>query len=304
MEKIIEVKDLFKSFGEIKAVNGIDFFVEEGKLFAFLGPNGAGKSTTIDILSTLREKDSGEVWINGYELGKEDQLIRNCIGVVFQDSLLDNLLTVRENLYVRGSFYGIDKNKLDDVINDVSEKCGINDLLNRRYGKLSGGQKRRCDIARALLNIPRILFLDEPTVGLDPQTRQSIWHTIRDIQEKANTTVFMTTHYMEEASNADYIVIIDDGKIVASGTPQDLKSKYTSDKLIMWAKDISKILDYLKINNYKYSTKNDEIVVELNNSKESIPILEANKDFIMSFEVIKGTMDDVFISITGKEIRD
>lgn len=304
MKKIIEVRDLFKSFGEIKAVNGIDFFVEEGKLFAFLGPNGAGKSTTIDILSTLREKDSGEVWINGYELGKEDQLIRNCIGVVFQDSLLDNLLTVRENLYVRGNFYGIDKNKLDEVINDVSEKCGIHDLLNRRYGKLSGGQKRRCDIARSLLNIPRILFLDEPTVGLDPQTRQSIWHTIRDIQEKANTTVFMTTHYMEEASNADYIVIIDDGKIVASGTPQDLKSKYTSDKLIMWAKDISKILDYLKINNYKYSTKNDEIVVELNNSKESIPILEANKDFIMSFEVIKGTMDDVFISITGKEIRD
>ncbi|TJX67956.1 ABC transporter ATP-binding protein [Soehngenia saccharolytica] len=304
MEKIIEVKDLFKSFGEIKAVNGINFFVEEGKLFAFLGPNGAGKSTTIDILSTLRQKDSGEVLINGYELGKEDQSIRNCIGVVFQDSLLDNLLTVRENLYVRGSFYDIEKNKLDDVIKDVSQKCGINDLLNRRYGKLSGGQKRRCDIARALLNIPRILFLDEPTVGLDPQTRQSIWHTIRDIQEKANTTVFMTTHYMEEASNADYIVIIDDGKIVASGTPQDLKSKYTSDKLIMWAKDISKILDYLKINNYKYSTKNDEIVVELNNSKESIPILEANKDFIMSFEVIKGTMDDVFISITGKEIRD
>lgn len=304
MGKIIEVKDLVKSFGDVKAVKGIDFFVEEGKLFAFLGPNGAGKSTTIDILSTLRKKDSGEVWINGYELGKEDQSIRNCIGVVFQDSLLDDLLTVRENLYVRGNFYRKESNELDYIIRDVSDKCGISDLLNRRYGKLSGGQKRRCDIARALLNIPKILFLDEPTVGLDPQTRQSIWNTIRGIQEKANTTVFMTTHYMEEASNADYIVVIDDGKIVASGSPQDLKSRYTTDKLIMWTEKEEDVLNYLKLNNYKYSTKNDEIIVELNSSKEAIPILEANENIIVGFEVIKGTLDDAFISITGKEIRE
>lgn len=304
MGKIIEVKDLVKSFGDVKAVKGIDFFVEEGKLFAFLGPNGAGKSTTIDILSTLRKKDSGEVWINGYELGKEDQSIRNCIGVVFQDSLLDDLLTVRENLYVRGNFYRKESSELNYVIRDVSDKCGISDLLNRRYGKLSGGQKRRCDIARALLNIPKILFLDEPTVGLDPQTRQSIWNTIRGIQEKANTTVFMTTHYMEEASNADYIVVIDDGKIVASGSPQDLKSRYTTDKLIMWTEKEEDVLNYLKLNNYKYSTKNDEIIVELNSSKEAIPILEANENIIVGFEVIKGTLDDAFISITGKEIRE
>ncbi|HOK63487.1 MAG TPA: ABC transporter ATP-binding protein [Soehngenia sp.] len=304
MGKIIEVKDLVKSFGDVKAVKGIDFFVEEGKLFAFLGPNGAGKSTTIDILSTLRKKDSGEVWINGYELGKEDQSIRNCIGVVFQDSLLDDLLTVRENLYVRGNFYRKESSELDYIIRDVSDKCGISDLLNRRYGKLSGGQKRRCDIARALLNIPKILFLDEPTVGLDPQTRQSIWNTIRGIQEKANTTVFMTTHYMEEASNADYIVVIDDGKIVASGSPQDLKSRYTTDKLIMWTEKEEDVLNYLKLNNYKYSTKNDEIIVELNSSKEAIPILEANENIIVGFEVIKGTLDDAFISITGKEIRE
>jgi len=304
MGKIIEVKDLVKSFGDVKAVKGIDFFVEEGKLFAFLGPNGAGKSTTIDILSTLRKKDSGEVWINGYELGKEDQSIRNCIGVVFQDSLLDDLLTVRENLYVRGNFYRKESSELDYIIRDVSDKCGISDLLNRRYGKLSGGQKRRCDIARALLNIPKILFLDEPTVGLDPQTRQSIWNTIRGIQEKANTTVFMTTHYMEEASNADYIVVIDDGKIVASGSPQDLKSRYTTDKLIMWTEKEEDVLNYLKLNNYKYSIKNDEIIVELNSSKEAIPILEANENIIVGFEVIKGTLDDAFISITGKEIRE
>lgn len=304
MGKIIEVKDLVKSFGDVKAVKGIDFFVEEGKLFAFLGPNGAGKSTTIDILSTLRKKDSGEVWINGYELGKEDQSIRNCIGVVFQDSLLDDLLTVRENLYVRGNFYRKESSELNYVIRDVSDKCGISDLLNRRYGKLSGGQKRRCDIARALLNIPKILFLDEPTVGLDPQTRQSIWNTIRGIQEKANTTVFMTTHYMEEASNADYIVVIDDGKIVASGSPQDLKSRYTTDKLIMWTEKEEDVLNYLKLNNYKYSIKNDEIIVELNSSKEAIPILEANENIIVGFEVIKGTLDDAFISITGKEIRE
>lgn len=304
MGKIIEVNNLVKSFGEVKAVKGIDLFVEEGKLFAFLGPNGAGKSTTIDILSTLRKKDSGEVLINGYELGKEDQSIRNCIGVVFQDSLLDDLLTVRENLYIRGNFYGKKSDELDDIIRDVSEKCGISELLNRKYGKLSGGQKRRCDIARALLNIPKILFLDEPTVGLDPQTRQSIWNTIRGIQEKTNTTVFMTTHYMEEASNADYIVVIDDGKIVASGSPQDLKSRYTTDKLIMWTEKEEDVLNYLKLNNYKYSTKNDEIIVELNSSKEAIPILEANENIIVGFEVIKGTLDDAFISITGKEIRE
>ena len=304
MGKIIEVNNLVKSFGEVKAVKGIDLFVEEGKLFAFLGPNGAGKSTTIDILSTLRKKDSGEVLINGYELGKEDQSIRNCIGVVFQDSLLDDLLTVRENLYIRGNFYGKKSDELNDIIRDVSEKCGISELLNRKYGKLSGGQKRRCDIARALLNIPKILFLDEPTVGLDPQTRQSIWNTIRVIQEKTNTTVFMTTHYMEEASNADYIVVIDDGKIVASGSPQDLKSRYTTDKLIMWTEKEEDVLNYLKLNNYKYSTKNDEIIVELNSSKEAIPILEANENIIVGFEVIKGTLDDAFISITGKEIRE
>ncbi|TFZ40222.1 ABC transporter ATP-binding protein [Soehngenia longivitae] len=304
MGKIIEVNNLVKSFGEVKAVKGIDLFVEEGKLFAFLGPNGAGKSTTIDILSTLRKKDSGEVLINGYELGKEDQSIRNCIGVVFQDSLLDDLLTVRENLYIRGNFYGKKSDELNDIIRDVSEKCGIYELLNRKYGKLSGGQKRRCDIARALLNIPKILFLDEPTVGLDPQTRQSIWNTIRGIQEKTNTTVFMTTHYMEEASNADYIVVIDDGKIVASGSPQDLKSRYTTDKLIMWTEKEEDVLNYLKLNNYKYSTKNDEIIVELNSSKEAIPILEANENIIVGFEVIKGTLDDAFISITGKEIRE
>ena len=183
MDKIIEVKDLSKSYGTIHAVKGISFYVEKGKLFAFLGPNGAGKSTTIDIICTFLKKDSGSVVIDGLELGKDDNAIRNKIGAVFQDGLLDNLLTVEENLIIRGGLYKKDKTELKQAVKETAELMGITDLLKRPYGKLSGGQRRRCDIARALINKPQILFLDEPTTGLDPQTRKSVWEIVQKIQK-------------------------------------------------------------------------------------------------------------------------
>ena len=208
MEHIIEVTGLRKSYGSIKAVQDISFYAEQGKLFAFLGPNGAGKSTTIDIICTFLKADAGEVLVDGCKLGTDDDAIRSKIGVVFQDGLLDTLLSVQENIRLRGGFYGLKGKQLDDALKSTTELTGIQDLLSRPYGKLSGGQRRRCDIARALIHTPKILFLDEPTTGLDPQTRQNIWQTILKLQRDSGMTVFMTTHYMEEAAEADFVIVI------------------------------------------------------------------------------------------------
>jgi multidrug/hemolysin transport system ATP-binding protein len=197
--------------------------VKKGQIFAFLGPNGAGKSTTIDMICTLTSLDSGKIVVDGHELGKEDDEIRNSIGVVFQDGVLDPMLTVENNLKIRGTFYKLKGKKLKDAIERVSEATNISELLNRKYGTLSGGQRRRCDIARALLNTPKLLLLDEPTTGLDPQTRQSVWDTILKLKHETDMTIFLTTHYMEEVVNSDYVVVIDRGKVVAEGTPDELK---------------------------------------------------------------------------------
>ena len=202
MKNIIEVHNLYKNYAQIQAVKGISFYVEEGSLFAFLGPNGAGKSTTINILSTLLTHDQGEVIVNGIPLGAHDDAIRNAIGIVFQEGVLDPLLTVQENLLTRGSIYGLNRTELHNRIAEALSVTGITDLANRRYGSLSGGQKRRTDIARALINRPRILFLDEPTTGLDPQTRKNVWDTIKKLQEAENMTVFITKQYIEEADDA------------------------------------------------------------------------------------------------------
>lgn len=304
MKNIIEVKQLFKSYGHVEAVKGIDFYVEEGSLFAFLGPNGAGKSTTINILATLLESDRGEVSVNGFVLGKDDDFIRNSIGIVFQDGVLDDLLTVRENLQTRGSFYGLAKSDLEDRIQAALEVAGIKDLENRRYGTLSGGQKRRTDIARALVHRPKILFLDEPTTGLDPQTRRNVWDTIKRLQEMENMTVFLTTHYMEEADDADYVVIIDEGKIAAKGTPTYLKDSFSKDSLRIKAKEESKFIKYLRDKKIEYVKKNDLLIIKLGSTVESISILSDNENNIESFQVFNGTLDDAFIEVTGKEIRE
>jgi len=304
MDKILEVEHLKKYYGHIKAVDDISFYVEKGKLFAFLGPNGAGKSTTIDIICTFLKPDNGSVRIDGHTLGKDDDKIRSAIGVVFQDGFLDDLLTVEENIKYRGSFYGLKGKELQVAFERVVEAAGIKDFLKRQYKKLSGGQKRRSDIARALINTPKILFLDEPTTGLDPQTRKKVWETIVKMQRDSNMTVFLTTHYMEEASEADYVIIIDNGKIAARGTPYELRKHYANDSLRLEYLDQAAIEAILKENNLGYMLRNGEAIIPLKATIDALSILDLVRDQIKSFEVLSGTLNDAFINITGREIRE
>ncbi len=303
MEKIIEVRGLTKTYGDITAVNHIDFYVEKGKLFAFLGPNGAGKSTTIDMICTLLKPDQGEIIVNGFQITKHEAKIRESIGVVFQESLLDPLLTVRENLLIRAKFYQIPKSELKTRVEQAALAADVMDFIDRPYGKLSGGQKRRADIARALVNTPKVLFLDEPTTGLDPQTRRSVWETITNLQKEQGLTVFLTTHYMEEAASADYIMIMDDGKIVAKGTPYELRNTYSSDLLKIEPTDHAALDALFQANGICYKDEHPLMVMKIANTKEALSILKLAEPLIANFEVVHGTMDDVFITITGKEIR-
>ena len=270
--EIIEVKNLKKSFGSIKAVKGIDFQVHQGQLFAFLGCNGAGKSTTIDMLCTFLKPDAGEVWIQGHQLQHEDEEIRKSIGIVFQDGLLDDLLTIEENMKVRAALYGLKGKELQKAINDIMNTMHIEKYAHRLYGTLSGGQKRKCDIARAFIHQPQILFLDE------------------------------TTHYMEEAMSADYVIIMDEGEIVARGTPFQLRKQYTRDKLTMISNHHF-IQEWLKEKNIQYIQNGTEITAFIQNTFEALPILNHCQKYIEDFEVTRGSMDDVFIQITGKELH-
>ena len=298
--KIIEVRQLQKSYKDVKAVNGIDFYVEEGELFAFLGLNGAGKSTTIDMLCTFLKLDRGSIKINNYEVGKDDEKIKSLVGVVFQESVLDELLTVKENLITRSKLYNMSKDEFNKNLEEIADITGIREFINRQYRKLSGGQRRRVDIARALINKPKILFLDEPTTGLDTKTRKNVWDMIRTLQKDNNMTVFLTTHYMEEASKADYIVVMDKGVIAAKGTTDELKEKYAKDKMIIYFDDEKSdfIENYLKENNYEFFIQNNNITIEINTTLDSIKIIDDCRIYINSFEVIKGSMDDVFLNIT------
>lgn len=305
MGNIIEVSALHKSYGNVRAVKGLDFYVEEGKIYAFLGPNGAGKSTTIDMICTFIKPDSGYVTVDGHVLGRDDHDIRAVIGTVFQDGLLDRLLTVYENLKVRGGFYGLKGRVLEERIKSAAGTTGITDFLKRPYGKLSGGQRRRCDIARALVNTPKILFLDEPTTGLDPQTRRSVWKTIFSLQKDTGMTVFFSTHYMEEAADSDYIIVIDDGRIAAKGTPAKLKEKYTTDRLVLFGADLQKVYPLLDTRNLKYEEKTaGQIFIPIPSTMMALPIVQQVAEHITGFEVTTGNMDDAFIAITGKEIRE
>lgn len=304
MEKIIEVTNLHKSYGELEAVKNISFYVEQGKLFSFLGPNGAGKSTTIDMICTLLACDSGEIIVDKKKIGKDDHSIRKAIGIVFQDSLLDPLLTVRENLEIRGRFYCSNKNELRQAIRNVALITGVMELMERPYGNLSGGQRRRADITRALIHTPKILFLDEPTTGLDPQTRKSVWDIIKRLKDEAGMTVFLTTHYMEEAESSDYVIVIDHGEIAAKGTPTELKQKYAKDLLKMTAHNTQVVKDILKEADIEYLHAGEQFTIKLTSTLSAIPIVQKCKDFITGFEVFYGTMDDAFIGITGKELRE
>jgi len=299
MKNIIEVKNLFKSFKEVKAVNGISFSVKEGSLFAFLGLNGAGKSTTINILCGDLQKDSGEVYINGLNLERNLSEIKHSLGVVYQDSVLDKVLTVKENLECRGFLYKFTAQELKNRIEELDKLLNIKEILNRPVGKLSGGQRRRADIARAIFHKPKILILDEPTTGLDPQTRKTVWNAINSLRQEHKITVFLTTHYMEEATDADNIVILDNGFVVAKGTPIQLKNKYTGDFVRLY--NIEEEL--VKTLNVKYKKQAECFVIEVKNSQEATSLILKHPEVFIDYEIIKGKMDDVFLSVTGKELK-
>ncbi|MGE7623023.1 ATP-binding cassette domain-containing protein [Viridibacillus sp. NPDC096237] len=296
---IIQVMNLRKSYCGIKAVREISFSVKKGELFAFLGTNGAGKSTTIDILCTLLKKDTGDIIIDGYKLGEGvgNDHIRKRIGVVFQESVLDERLTVYENIFNRGQYYNLSKTQIQDNYNFVSEYLKLEDINNKKYGALSGGQRRRADIARAIIHKPTILFLDEPTTGLDPQTRLFVWDAIKRLQEETNMTIFLTTHYMEEAAVANQVVVIKEGRLVAEGTPNQLKEKYAFDSVHLEFKHTFDPEPWLKEKQLSYVLKNSIYTVRVASTLEAYDILKKLEGQIQSFEVVKGSMDDVFINI-------
>lgn len=292
--KTVEIKNLTKKYGDFTAVNNISFSASEGELVGFLGVNGAGKSTTINIMSTLLAPTDGTVKICGYDLS-QDNYIRKNIGVVYQENVLDDLLSVNENLVCRGVLHGITKKQAQEKAEELSKNFGIKDIMKKKYKYLSGGQKRRCEIVAALMHTPKILFLDEPTTGLDPAARIEVWNTVKMMREKTNMTVFLTTHYMEEAAQADKIIIIDKGNLIVQGTPSGLKEKYAYDCLKIYTEE--NIEDDLK--GLEHQKQGRQITIRLESTNAAVGILNKLNNKFDSFEVIQGTLDDVFINATG-----
>lgn len=294
---IIEVENLEKSYGRVRAVDGISFAVERGCLFSFLGVNGAGKSTTINILCSILKKDAGRVAICGYDLDAAAHEIKRRVGVVFQKTVLDDRLTVRENLAVRASFYGLTGKKWARRLQELSDMLALDDILPRPFGKLSGGQRRRADIARGLINKPELLFLDEPTTGLDPQTRAMVWSTVQKLRENEHTTVFLTTHYMEEADGSDKVIIIDGGKISAEGTPAELKNRYSHSRLRLYGEGI---FARLAEDGIAFEEDGPCAVINFDSAERARAFIAAYPAVCEDFEYVKGSMDDVFLAVTGK----
>ena len=297
----VTVKGLCKKYKDHLAVDNISFEVKEGELFAFLGENGAGKSTTINILCTILEKTSGEAYLFGNKLGKDDNKIRDSIGIVFQNSVLDGKLTVKENLFSRGSYYGYSKKEIAGRLEEFREAFKLDEIWKQRYETLSGGQRRRVDIVRALINKPRILFLDEPTTGLDPMSRKIVWDYIDYLRREKHLTIFLTTHYMEETKDADHVVILDKGKIIAEGTPAFLKSKYAKTRVIWYVDKSEENSRLLAGCEYTYDADHYNILRDDPDSAAITSFLYTNRESIRDYEVLKGSMDDVFLKLTGKE---
>lgn len=298
MDNILKITNLAKSFGEVKAVNQIDFEVRRGSLFAFLGQNGAGKSTTIKMITTLLKKDSGEILLNGQT---DEAYFREKIGVVFQDNVLDGLLTVKENLMLRGAFYLKEKKQVEERYHELIEKLNLKDIENQRFKTLSGGQKRRVEIARALFSNPELLILDEPTTGLDPETRLVVWDVINKLRVEEGVTVLLTTHYMEEASNADYVVIIHKGKVVAKGSPSELKDAFSKDYFKVVPHNKVDLVKYLESKKRIFEKKSDVYYIEIKDTNDTISLIIDLKDNIRNFEVVNGTLDDVFVKVVGDQ---
>lgn len=299
MENIIEIEHLDKSFQDVHAVNDLSLCVKEGELFAFLGVNGAGKSTTISIMCGMLAKDSGKVFIDGKDVDKDMRAIAKELGVVFQNTVLDEKLSVKDNLASRASLYEITGKEAKDRIVELAEILDFKDIMNRTFGKLSGGQKRRVDVARALLHKPKILILDEPTTGLDPEARKTLWNVVTSLRKNENMTVFLTTHYMEEAADADYVVILDSGKIAAKGTPLELKNEYTGDFVTVYNADESAI----KALGLPCENIRDAVRIAVKDTSEARDLILANPELFSDFEITKGKMDDVFLAVTGKKLE-
>jgi multidrug/hemolysin transport system ATP-binding protein len=297
----ISVSGLTKRYGRTLAVDDISFEVPAGSVFAFVGTNGAGKSTTISCLTTVAPFDDGEVVVGGHDVRRDGADVRQRIGVVFQDSVLDPMLTARENLVSRGRFYGRDRRALDARIAEVSALIGLDDFLGRRYGTFSGGQRRRVDIARALLTRPSIIFLDEPTAGLDPASRAQVWATIQELRASAGLTVFLTTHYMEETEEADRVCLIDHGHLVAQGTPAELRAKHSRSLLTVTTRDRAALASVAATHGHTLEDDGDVIRIAVQNADEARAILAAHGDEVVDFEFRHGTMDDVFLALTGGE---
>ncbi len=300
---IIEINHLKKHFKDVKAVDDISFSIKKGEFFAFLGLNGAGKSTTINILCGQLKKDDGDVIIDGLNLDNDISKIKPKLGTVFQNSVLDSKLTVFENLKFKADLYGMKKEKFKENLNYLAETLEFKDILNRSFYKLSGGQKRRVDIARALIHNPEILILDEPTTGLDPKTRILVWKLLSNLRLTKELTIILTTHYMEEADEADTIVIIDNGKIVANDTPNNLKNKYANDTLKIY-KYAEQFPDILNQNHVKFIKTDKALEIELTNIEEAKKVIINFGKYIFDFEVFKGKMDNVFLNITGKDLKE
>ena len=296
MENIIEIEHLYKNFGDVKAVDDLSLKVKTGELYAFLGVNGAGKSTTISIICGTLAKTSGSVKVCGVDENNFDNAKKE-LGVVFQSSVLDKALSVRDNLKFRASLYGITGEKFEARLKELDDLLHFSEFINRPVGKLSGGQKRKIDVARALIHKPKLLILDEPTTGLDPMTRKTLWEVIYSLQKSTGMTVFLTTHYMEEAAEADYVVIIDHGKIAAEGTPLELKNKYTGDFITLYTNDENAVKSLGK----PYESVQDGFRIAVKNTEEATSLIVARPELFRDYEIIKGKMDDVFIAIKKKK---
>ncbi len=300
MKNIIQIDHLNKRFGEVKAVQDLSFRVREGELFAFLGVNGAGKSTTINIMCGQLAKDSGRIVIDGHDPDKQADAIRRELGVVFQSSVLDSPLSVYDNLESRAALYGITGAAFRKRLSELAELLEFGDLLRRTVGRLSGGQRRRIDIARALFHRPRILILDEPTTGLDPQTRKTLWSVVSGLRKNEHMTVFLTTHYMEEAADADDVVIIDGGRISAEGTPLELKNTYTGDYITLYGVSEAEI----QVLGTHYERLRDAYRLSVPDTKAATALILKHPEIFRDYEITKGKMDDVFLAVTGKTLAE
>ena len=298
MDNIIEISALNKSFGRIRAVKDLSFKVRQGELFAFLGVNGAGKSTTINIMCGQTPKDSGSVTIAGADIDRYPAAIKKKLGVVFQNSVLDRALSVRDNLRSRAALYGLTGRDFEARLARLARLLSFEELLRRPLGKLSGGQRRRIDVARALIHEPEILVLDEPTTGLDPQTRRTLWDVVAGLRRDRNMTVFLTTHYMEEAAEADHVLIIDGGAVAAEGTPLELKNAYTGDFITLYGVDEVSV----KSLGVRYERTIDGFKLSVPDTAAATELIVRHPDVFKDYEIAKGKMDDVFLAVTGKKL--